>query len=69
MKVDEDTGRFSNLHWYIFNNLPTIQLTFINLCYIGKSGVKLKLTMKAPERRQWRRFGVLLALNIFHTIF
>ena len=29
-----------------------------------------KLTIKTPERRQGRRFGVLLlTLNIFHTVF
>ena len=30
-----------------------------------------KLTIQTPERRQWRRSGVslLLNLNIFHTLF
>ena len=37
---DEDIGRFSNLHQCIFNNLRTIQLTFINLYLISKQGVK-----------------------------
>ena len=28
-----------------------------------------KLTIKTPERRQWRRSSLLLILNILHTLF
>ena len=36
----------------------------------NRSEICLKLTIKTPEWRQWRRSGVLLlTLNIFHTFF
>ena len=57
-----EAQRFGNLGWKLFRKIPVgIYLLKVNN-RITRSRCKIcsKLTIKAPERRQWRRSGVVI---------